>query len=207
MRLQTIAKELPRDQLVPCLQLARTNDPSNGELSFWLGIHLIQGDMNDQSDERWDGICDGVESLKLSTLLNPADARAHYHFGMGLSTRHKYAMRSKRAHLLPPAKEAAESLINALETAVRLERKCEEAGCMNGINLAAAYLALGDFMCRLNSSDKAIPYLNQVEESLIRSGDLDKDWAHAMLQEASSMMAYCENQLSKKNDASSSSLV
>ena len=135
MRLQSIGKELDRDKLIPSLCLARDNDPTNSEVPYWLGVHLFQGDMNDESDERWAELSQGVESLKVSTLLNPADARAHYHLGMAISTRHKYAMRTKRAHLLPPAKEAGESVIDALETAIRLERKCAEAGCENGINL------------------------------------------------------------------------
>ncbi|KAL7542951.1 hypothetical protein ACHAXR_012244, partial [Thalassiosira sp. AJA248-18] len=175
--LQSIAKELHRDKLIPALKLARSNDPINSEVPYLLGVYLIQGDIHDPTDdERWAEICQGVESLKLSTVLNPADARAHYHHGMGISTRHKYAMRTKRAHLLPPAKEAAEDLIKALETAIRLEGECEKAGCSNGLNLAEAYLALGDFMARLKNFDRAITYLNQVKGT-IRSGDIDENWS------------------------------
>lgn len=202
MRLQSMAKELERSKLIPSLRLARTNDPSNSEVPYWLGVHLVQGDMNDPSDERWSEICEGVESLRLSTLLNPADARAHYHHGMGISTRHKYAMRTKRAHLLPPAKEAADSLINSLEAAIRLEGKCDEAGCKNGLNLAAAYLALGDFMARLKDFDKAISYLNQVEKSIVNSGDTEANWANSMLQEVSSVLEYCERESAKKAESS-----
>jgi len=202
MRLQSIGKELQRDKLIPSLRLARQNDPTNSEVPYWLGVHLIQGDMNDPSDERWEEICEGVESLSMSTLLNPADARAHYHLGMALSARHKYAMRTKRAHLLPSAKEAAESLIKAFETAISLEGKCVQAGCENGINLAAAFLALGDFMGRLKNFDKAIYYLNQVEDTLGQAGDMDKTWAHAMLQEVNSMLDYCKDESAKKNEAS-----
>jgi len=198
MRLNQIAKELPRDKLIPCLKLASNNDPTNNEVPYWLGVHTIQGDMNDPSDERWTEICQGVESLKLSALLNPADARAHFHLGMAISTRHKYAMRTKRAHLLPPPKEAADSLIQALEAAIRLERKCVEAGCANGINLAAAFLALGDFVARLKSFDKAIAYLNQVEDSIRRAGDIDENWAQSMLQEVSSMLDYCKKESAEK---------
>ncbi|KAL7543635.1 hypothetical protein ACHAXR_012933 [Thalassiosira sp. AJA248-18] len=200
MRLQSIAK-MHRDKLIPALQLARSNDPANSEVPYWLGVHLIQGDIYDPKDVRWEEICQGVDSLKLSTVLNPADARAHYHHGMGISTRHKYAMRTKRAHLLPPAKEAAEDLINALESAIRLEGECEKAGCSNGLNLAAAYLALGDFMARLKSFDRAITYLNQVEGS-IRSGDIDKNWSQSILQEVSGMLEYCQKESAKKSEAS-----
>ncbi len=198
MRLQSIGKELERDKLIPSLSLASDNDPTNSEVPYWLGVHLIQGDMNDESDERWAEISQGVESLKLSTLLNPADARAHYHLGMAISTRHKYAMRTKRTNLLPPAKEAGESVIDALETAIRLERKCTEAGCENGINISAAYLALGDFMARLKSYDRAITYLNQVEGIIREDGDLDKGWAQSMLEEVSSITEYCQREVANK---------
>lgn len=203
MRLQSIAKELlQRDKLISCLQLARENDPNNSEISYWLGVHLIQGDVSDPSDERWEEICQGVGSLEQSTLLNPADARAHYHFGMAISTRHKYAMRTRRAHLLPPPQESAESLINAFETAIILEGKCDDAGCKNEINLAAAYLALGDYMARLKDFDKAIAYLNQVEDTIGKAGDMDKEWAQSMIQEVFSILDYCKNELVKKNEAS-----
>ena len=205
MRLQSIAKEelkLAREKLLPSLQLARENDPVNSEVLYWLGVHLIQGDMNDPSDARWEEICRGVELLQASALLNPADARAHYHLGMGISTRHKYAMRTKRAHLLPPPKEAAESLVEAFETAIELERKCENAGCQNEINCAAAFLALGDFMARLKSFDKAIPYLNQVETTIREAGDIGENWAHNMLQEVDSMLSYCETESAKKKEKS-----
>jgi tetratricopeptide (TPR) repeat protein len=202
MRLQSIGKELEREKLIPSLRLARDNDPTNSEVPYWLGVHLIQGDMNDESDERWAEISQGVESLKLSTLLNPADARAHYHLGMAISARHKYAMRTKRAHLLPPAKEAGESVIDALETAIRLERNCTEAGCENGINISAAYLALGDFMARLKSYDRAITYLNQVESIIRENGDLDRGWAQSMLEEVSSITEYCQREAANEMEPS-----
>lgn len=197
-----MAKELPRDKLIPSLQLARANDPVNSEVPFWIGVHSIQGDMTDPTDERWEEICQGVESLKASTLLNPADARAHYHLGMGITTRHKYAMQTRRAHLLPPPKEAADMLVKAFETAIRLEGKCQEAGCQNGINLAAAYLALGDFMARLKEVDKAIAYLNQIEPTIRRSGDIDENWAHSMLEEASSILQFCQHESAKVKESS-----
>ncbi|KAL3807273.1 hypothetical protein ACHAXA_004089 [Cyclostephanos tholiformis] len=202
MRLQSIGKELDRDKLILSLRLARENDPTNSEVPYWHGVHLIQGDMNEESDDRWTEITQGVESLKLSTLLNPADARAHYHLGMAISARHKYAMRTKRAHLLPPAKEAGESVIDALETAIRLERKCTEAGCENGINISAAYLALGDFMARLKSYDRAITYLNQVEGIIGETGDMDKRWAQSMLEEVLSLTEYCKREAANKMEPS-----
>ncbi len=192
MRLQSVAKELPtRDLLIPCLEIARSNDPENSEMSYWLGVHLLQGDMNDPSDERWNEICYGLDVLKNATILNPADARAHYHHGMAISARHKYAMRTQRAHLLPPADEAANSMINAFETAIRLERKCTEAGCKNGINLAAGYLTLADFMARLKSFEKAIMYLGRIEGMINEAGDREEHWATSMLQQVSSMMEFC----------------
>ena len=202
MRLQSIAKELDREKLIPSMLLARSNDPLNSEVHYWLGVHLMQGDMNDPTDARWEEICQGVESLKTSTLLNPADARAHYHLGMGIATRHKYAMRTRRVHLLPPAAEAAETLTNALETAIRLETKCEQAGCKNGINLSAGYLAMGDFMARLKNFDAAMRYLNQVETCIETSGDIDKSWAQSMLQEVSSILDHCKMEIIKKTEAS-----
>lgn len=198
MRLQSIAKELPRDKLIPCMRLAKINDPTNSEVPYWLGVHLLQGDMDDPSDERWAEICEGVESLKLSTLLNPADARAHYHLGMGISTRHKYAMRTKRANLLPPPREAAESLMHAFETAIQLERICIRASCENGINLAAAFLTLGDFMARLNDFEKAIAFLLKVEDAVRESGDFQTNWAQSMLQEVSSLLDYCKRASEEK---------
>jgi hypothetical protein len=71
MRLQTIAKQLPRGKLIPCLELARENDPTNSEMSYWLGVHLLQGDSSDESDLRWNEICRGVDTLKTATELNP----------------------------------------------------------------------------------------------------------------------------------------
>ena len=198
MRLQSIGKELDRDKHISSLRLARGNDPTNSETPYWLGVNLIEGDMNDESDERWTEISQGVESLYQSTMLNPADARAHYHLGMAISTRHKYAMRTKRTNLLPPAKVAGENLINAFETAIRLERKCLKAGCENGINLSAAYLALGDFMARLKSFDKAIMYLKQVEAAIEEAGDRDKGWAESMLDEVSSILEYCNSEIAEK---------
>ena len=200
MRLQSVAKELEREKLIPFLHLARDKDPTNSEILYWLGVHLLQGDPNDPSDERWEEICQGVESLKQSTLLNPADARVHYHLGMGISTRHKYAMRTRRAHLLPPAKEAADGLVEALETAIRLEGKCDQSGCSNGINLAAAYLCMGDFMARLKSCDKAIPYLNQVGKTIELSGGMHTEWAHSMLEEVHTMLNYCHSEMAKKEE-------
>ncbi len=202
MRLQSIAMGLERDKRIHLLQLASDNDPINSEVPYWLGVHLIQGDMDDLSDERWQELIYGVESFKRSILLNPADARAHYHLGMAISTCHKYAMRTKRAHLLPPAKEAAETLINAFETAICLEKKCVKAGCKNGINLAAALLALGDFMARLKNVDKAISYLGQVEESIKSSGDTNEEWADSMRQEVSSLLDFCEREASIESETS-----
>lgn len=191
MRLTPLAKELTRDELIPCLKLAASNDPTSHALPYALGVHLTQeGDMNDPSDERWEEICQGVESFERSIALNPADARAHYCLGMALSERHKYAMRTRRMHLLPPPQEAAESLINALETAIRLEMKCDEAGCSNGFNLADTYLTLGDFVLRLNNFELARTYLNQVEECIKRDGETNEDWAHSMLQQVSAMLDY-----------------
>lgn len=202
MRLQSIAKELrSRSQLISCLEIARENDPTNSEMSYWLGVHLLQGSMADPSDERWEEICRGVEIFKSATLLNPADARAHYHHGMAIAARHKYAMRTRKAHLLPPPDEVAASMIDTFETAIRLERKCGDAGCKNGINLAAGYLNLADFMARLKNFDKAIDYLNEVPNSINEAGDSEESWAISMLQEASSMMEYCKNESAKLRES------
>ena len=203
MRLQSVAKETKRDKLLPFLRLARDIDPTNSDILYWLGVHLMQGDSNDPSDERWNEICQGVESLQYSAVLNPADARVHYHLGMAISTRHKYAMRTRRAHLLPPPKEAAETLIEAIETAMHLEAKCENAGCKNDINIAAGYLCLGDFMARLRDPDKAIVYLNQVEEHIDMEQDGDTNWVHSMLDEVNSMLEYCRNESMKKKEEAS----
>lgn len=201
MRLQSIAVGLEREKRIRALQLASDNDPTNSEVPYWLGVHLIQGDMNDVSDERWEEICTGLESLMHSISLNPADARAHYHLGMAISTRHKYAIRTRRTHLLPPAQEAAESLIHTFETAISLEKKCDKAGCKNGINLAAALFSLGDFMARLKNFDMAISYLNRVEGSIESSGDTDKEWAYSIRQEVSSMLDFCKREASAKIEA------
>ena len=202
MRLQSMGQELERDKMIPVVRLARSNDPLNSECPYWLGVHLVQGDINDPSDERWADICEGLESLQLATEMNPADARAHYNLGMAISYRHKYAMRSRRAHLLPPAKEAADALIKAFDSAIRLEGICEQAGCSNDINLAAAYLSLGEFMARLQRYEKAIPYLNQVEETVRHSGDIDQGWAKHMMGEAASILEYCSEEIAKKNESS-----
>ena len=159
------------------------------------GVHLIQGDMADTSEDRWREICRGVESLEDSIQLNPFDARAHYHLGMAIATRHKYAMRTRRADELPPPKEAAESLIHALETAISLERKCLFYNCPNGINISAAYLAIGDFMLRLKSFDKALSYLNLVEGAIQASGDAEEEWARGMMDEVTCMMNYCNEEM------------
>lgn len=198
MRLIPIAKELPGDKLVSCLELAQRNDPTNNEVPYWLGVHLLQGDPDDPSEERWADICRGVDTLQLSTRLNPADARAHYHLGMAICTRHKHAMRTRRAHLLPPAEDAADSLIGALETAIRLERRCAAAGCDNELNVAAAFLALGDFVLRLGEFEKARAYLAQVEDSIEGAGAMDEPWAQDMRQQVSSMLEYCQRQLAEK---------
>lgn len=195
MRLQSIGKQLRRDKLIPCLQLASNNDPTNSEQRYWLGVHLIQGDMADTSENRWREICGGVEFLEDSIQLNPSDARAHYHLGMAISTRHKYAMRTRRADELPPPKEAAESMIHALETAISLERRCLLYNCPNGINIGAAYLALGDFMLRLKSFDKAMSYLNLVEGAIQESGDAEEEWAKGMMDEVTSMMNFCNEEM------------
>ena len=197
MRLQAMAKELPRDQCIRGLDLARSFDPKNSEMSYWLGVHLLQGDPDDPTNKRWEEICRGIETLEASTELNPADARAHYHLGMAISTRHKYAMRTKRAHLLPPAADSANRMIEVFEEAIRLEKRCEEAGCKNDLNVAASYLTLGEFMARLHNFDKAVEYLSQVESTLGNAGELDKPWAEGFLTEMSRMMAYCETENAK----------
>lgn len=201
MRLQTIAKQLPREMLIPCLELAREHDPTNSEMSYWLGVHLLQGDSSDESDHRWNEICRGVDTLQTATELNPTDARAHFHLGMSIATRHKYAMRTKRAHLLPSPGEAAEALIYAFETAIQLEEVCDAAGSKNGINIPAAYLALGDFMGRLRNYPKALEYLSQVEGA-IASTELEEDWAMAMLEEVASVSNFCRNEMQKQRDPS-----
>lgn len=172
----------------PVLEAARTK-------SLRKGVHLIQGDMADTSENRWREICGGVEFLEDSIQLNPSDARAHYHLGMAISTRHKYAMRTRRADELPPPKEAAESMIHALETAISLERRCLLYNCPNGINIGAAYLALGDFMLRLKSFDKAMSYLNLVEGAIQESGDAEEEWAKGMMDEVTSMMNFCNEEM------------
>jgi tetratricopeptide (TPR) repeat protein len=201
MRLQTIAKQLPRDRLIPCLELAREHDPMNSEMSYWLGVHLLQGDSSDESDSRWNEICRGVDVLQRATELNPTDARAHFHLGMAIASRHKYAMRTKRAHFLPPPGEAAEALIYAFESAIQLEQVCDEAGCKNGINIPAAYLALGDFMGRLRNYAKALEYLSQVEGA-IASGESQEDWAMSMLEETASIANFCRSEMQKQQDPS-----
>jgi len=202
MRLQTMAKELPRDQCLSGLELARSYDPMNGELSYWLGVHLLQGDPNDPTDERWEEICRGVETLEAATQLNPADARARYHLGMAISTRHKYAMRTKRAHLLPPAAEVASRIIESFEEAIRLEKICEEAGCKNGFNVAAGFLTLGEFMTSLRNFKKALEYLSQVESTLSNAGELDTPWAGGFLEEMNRMKSYCEKETAKLRENS-----
>lgn len=44
------------------MKLARENDPINSEIPHWIGVYSMQGDSNDPSDERWEEICEGVES-------------------------------------------------------------------------------------------------------------------------------------------------
>jgi len=151
--------------------------------------------MTDTSEDRWREICRGVESLEDSTQLNPFDARPHYHLGMAISARHKYAMRTGRDDELPSHEEAAESMIHALETAISLERRCLYYNCPNGINIGAAYLALGDFMLRLKSLDKAMSYLNFVEGAIQESGDTEEEWARGMMDEATSMINYCNEEM------------
>lgn len=121
---------------------------------------------------------------------------------MAIATRHKYAMRTKRAHLLPSPGEAAETLIYAFETAIQLENVCDEAGCKNGINIPAAYLALGDFMGRLKNYHKALEYLSQVEGAITATGDLDEEWASSMLDEVASVANFCRTELQKLQDPS-----
>ncbi len=57
-------------------------------------------------------------------------------------------------------------------------------------------------MARLKSFDKAIPYLNQVEEAIERAGDLDKTWSSSMLEEVSSVLDFCKREEAKKQEAS-----
>mgnify|MGYP007009452320 CR=1 FL=1 len=40
MRLSSIGKQLQRDKLIPCLQLASNNDPTNSEHKYWLGKNI-----------------------------------------------------------------------------------------------------------------------------------------------------------------------
>ena len=57
-------------------------------------------------------------------------------------------------------------------------------------NIAAKYLCLGDFMARLRgTTDKAILYLNQVEEHIDMEQDGDTNWVYSMLDEVSSIVA------------------
>ena len=66
-------------------------------------------------------------------------------------------------------------------------------------NIAAKYLCQGDFMARLRgTTDKAIVYLNQVEEHI----DMDANWVHSMLDEVNSMLEYYKNESMKKKEAS-----
>lgn len=197
MRLQTMAKELPRDQCIRGLELARSYDPMNSEMSYWLGVNLLQGDPNNPTDERWEEICRGVETLETAAQLNPADARARYHLGMSYHTRHKYAMRTKRTHLLPQPAEAASRIIEAFEEAIRLEKRCEEAGCKNGLNVAASYLTLGEFMASLRNFEKSLKYLSQVESTLTDAGELDAPWAGGFLEEMNRLKSYCETETAK----------
>ena len=197
MRLQSMAKQLDREKCLHGLQLGRSCDPKNSEMSYWLGVHLLQGDSNDPTDERWDEICRGVETLERAVELNPADARARFHLGMAISTRHKYAMRTKRAHLLPPAADAASLMIQSFEEAIRLEKRCDEAGCKNGINLAASYLTLGEFMASLRKFDLATKYLSQIERTLSEAGDLNTPWAGDILETSHKIMSYCERENAK----------
>ena len=141
-----------------------------------------------------------ARTLEAAAELNPADARAFYHLGMAISTRHKYAMRTKRAHLLPPAADAASRMIETFEEAIRLEKICEEAGCKNGFNVAASYLTLGEFMARLRNFDKAMEYLSLVEGALASAGGLDTPWAGGFLEEMNRMKSYCETETAKLSE-------
>ena len=60
------------------------------------------------------------------------------------------------------------------------------------------YLCLGDFMARLRDPDKAIVYLNQVEEHIKMEQDGDTNWVHSMLDEENSMLDYCKTESMKK---------
>lgn len=207
MRLASIGSDMIAESKKLCLQAARRNNPSNSEVPYWLGIHLVQGDMDDPSDERWAEISEGVEYLQLATSMNPADARSHYQLGMALASRFKYAMRTRRIHLHPPAQQFAEGLIHAFETAIQLEEKCNEAGCSNGLNLPAAFFALGDNMLRLKDFEKARVYLNQVRDAIGQAGDMNENWAQSMLEEVGSMNNYCDQKEEEKKKMWQSSLV
>ena len=54
-------------------------------------------------------------------------------------------------------------------------------------------------MARLQDPDKAIVYLNQVEEHIIDQ-DGDTNWVHSMLDEVNSMLEYCKNEAMKKKE-------
>ena len=57
-------------------------------------------------------------------------------------------------------------------------------------------------MARLKSYDKAITYLNQVKGAIGEAGDMDKGWAHAMLEEVSSVREYCIREAAEKMEPS-----
>ena len=57
-------------------------------------------------------------------------------------------------------------------------------------------------MARLRDPDKAIVYLNQVEEHIDMEQDGNTNWVHSMLDEVNSMLDYCKTESMKKKEAS-----
>ena len=135
--------------------------------------------------------------MRKSAAYSPSDARTYYHLGMALAARHKFAMRERLAHLLPPPAVVAEEIERAFCMAIRLESQCAAAGCKNGFNVAAAYLSLGEFMARLRNFKKGAEYLERVEDIVVSNGEEGEVWARPMLEEVSSILAYCRGELNK----------
>ena len=59
-------------------------------------------------------------------------------------------------------------------------------------------------MARLRDPDKAIVYLNQVEEHIDMVQDGNTNWVHSMLDEVNSMLEYCKNESMKKKEEGAS---